>query len=151
MLYVPVAGRNHAKPIQIMPPDETPSGVAIVVCDRVITEAVTNNKTLVSIFNTINAPAFPCRHERLTVYVALTNGQGQKQVKLSLKDSHTSELVGVVAGSVPFMGPNQVVELIFSIQNVIFARPGTYAFEVSADEVYVFESRFTVNQVPPIQ
>ena len=126
---------------------ETPLGVAIVVCERVITEAQTSNKTLVSTFNNIQAQAFPCRHERLSVYVALTNGQGVRQVKLRLKKVSEDATLFSLGGEVKFEDPNHVVELIFNLRNVVFADPGSYSFEVEVDLEYVFESRFNVSLV----
>jgi hypothetical protein len=125
---------------------EKPLGVAIIICDRVITEAQTNNKTLVSIFNTIHASIFPCRHERLSVFVALTNGHGQKKISLILKQITDSGVKLKLSGDVQFENPNAVIEMIFNMQNVIFTASGVYAFEVFADDDYIFESRFNVNK-----
>lgn len=125
---------------------EKPIGVAIVICDRIITELGSKNKTLVSTFNTITAFKFPCAHERMGVYVALTNGQGKKQVRLVLKTDGGSELFGV-SGEIELQDPSQVAELIFNIRRIVFVSPGVYAFEVFADNEYIFESRFNVVQI----
>ena len=122
---------------------EKPIGIAIVGCDRVITEALTNNKTLVSTFNQISAQSFPCRRS-LSVYVALSNASGEKQVELILRREDQSMLK--VGGKVKFDHPNHVIELIFNLKNVVFPTDGTYAFEIHADEEYVFESRFGVTK-----
>ncbi len=125
-------------------------GVAIIVCDRAIIEAETNNKTLVLIFNNINAPLFPCRHDRLCVYVALTNGKGQKQISLGLKRHDASSDTSMhLFGGGHFENPNAVIEMIFNLRNVIFTEPGAFVFEVLADGEYVFESRFNVCLTKP--
>lgn len=128
---------------------EKPIGVAIIVCDKVISEAVSNNKTLISIFNTINAEKFPCAHDRMSVYVALSNGQGKKQVSLVLKEISNGNPAPKMrlSGNVQFDDPNRVVELIFNMRRIVFAAPGIYAFEVLADNEYIFESRFNVVQL----
>ena len=126
---------------------EPPLGVAIIVCERVITEEGTGNKSLISIFNEIHAPTFPCQHERLCVYLALTNGTGKQHIELRLKclsDKIGEEPLMKLVGDIVFPDPNAVVELIFDLRRVVFLRAGSYAFEVHADNQFVFEGRFTV-------
>src|SRR2546423_12723645 len=124
--------------------DEKPLGVAIIICDKVITEAGTNNKTLISIFNNILSNTFPCIHHRMAVYVALTNATGPKQISLLLKLG--SETVLQLGGKISFPDPNSVVELIFNLTGVPFIESGAYCFEVHADDDYIFESRFNVTK-----
>lgn len=124
---------------------EKPLGVAIVICERVITEARSNNKTLISTFNHITAKAFPCRHPQMAVYVALTSGQGEKRIDLVLRRDQETPVIKM-GGKVRFLNPNQVIELIFDLRSLVFPRPGVYAFEVLADEEIVLESRFQVTQ-----
>jgi hypothetical protein len=126
---------------------EKPIGVAIIICDRVIVETQTNNKTLVSIFNTISSPVFPCRHERLSIFIAFTNGQGLKKISLILRQLSSNSVNLTLSGDIQFPDPNAVIEMIFNLRNVVFAAPGTYAFEVHADGEYIFESRFHVNNI----
>src|SRR5712672_2131447 len=95
---------------------EKPMGVAILICDKVITEAETKNKTLVSTFNTIQAKSFPCVHPALSVFVALTNAAGEKTVHLVF--SIGQEKIIKVGGKVKFDNPNQTVELVFNLLKV---------------------------------
>jgi hypothetical protein len=124
---------------------EKPLGVSIIICDKVITEAGTMNKTLVSTFNSIRAKAFPCVHPALAVYVALTNTTGEKEVKLVFckENKRFTEL----GGKLMFEHPNKVVELIFNLRNLPFPEAGIYTFEVWADNEYVFESRLNALKV----
>jgi hypothetical protein len=121
---------------------EKPLGVAIVICEKVITEAQSNNKTLVSTFNHIRAKTLPCRHPRMAIYVALTNGSGEKKVELVFKLGNRAMMK--LGGKIKFQNPNHVIELVFDLRSVVFPEPGLYAFEVFADDEYVFESRFNV-------
>jgi hypothetical protein len=127
--------KNHA---------EKPLGVAIVVCEKVITEAKTGNKTLVSTFNNIQANGFPCKHPSMAVYVALTNGTGEKHVLLVFKKADKNIDIMRMGGKVGFENPNHVVELIFNLRNCIFPEAGLYAFEIWADEEFIFDGRFNV-------
>ena len=126
--------------------NEKPMGVAILICDKVITEQGTMNKTLVSTFNTIRSKIFPCAHPALAIFVSLTNATGEKEVNLVFSSGETQIMKS--GGKAVFDNPNQMVEFIFNLVNLPFARPGVYSFEVFVDGEYVFESRFNVIQIP---
>lgn len=123
---------------------EKPIGIAIIVCERVITEAKTNNKTIVSTFNQIIAAKFPCVHGMVCAFVSLTNGSGQKQVELILRRQSDSAEMLKAGGPVVFENPNHVIEMIFNLKNCPFTEPGLYAFEVQVDGEFIFDRRFNV-------
>jgi len=128
-----------------MPNSEKPLGQAIVICDRIIVDAETNNKTLVSTFNSITAPHFPARHPFMAVYTALTNGAGKKLVELIMRDTSNNNKIFAIRQEFGFANPNMVAELIFNLRNVIFFKPGLYAFEVWVDGEPLLENRFNVH------
>jgi len=123
---------------------EKPIGVAIIICDRVITEAGTGNKTIVSTFNNIGTKSFPCIHSNMSVFVALSNSTGVKPINLLLKLG--DKILIKVGGKVNFPDRNAVVEIIFNLVGVPFFEAGVYCFEIYADEEYIFESRFNVTK-----
>lgn len=115
-------------------------GLALVVCERVIIEQGTGNKTLVGVFNAITSPVFPAVHPFLSIYLSLTNGSGSKNVELRLVRG--AGVVIAASSTVEFDTPNAVVEIIYRFRNVAFLEPGMHSFEVYADEELIFESRF---------
>jgi hypothetical protein len=121
---------------------EKPLGLAIVICERVITEAGTNNKTIVSTYNTVRARDFPVRPPSMSIYVSLTNATGRKKVEM--RAAYGGKEIGRFAGVATFEGPTHVFELIFNLQNIFFPFPGLYTFEIFADDEYIFESRVNV-------
>src|SRR5919198_1052031 len=64
---------------------ESPSCVAIVICNEVIEDKWTNNKTLVGLFNSIAAPGLPAHHHRMFIMVSLTDGRGEWPVLLAIE------------------------------------------------------------------
>src|SRR4029450_1227465 len=56
---------------------EKPFCIAIIICNEVIEDKATSNKTLVSIFNTIGTPGLPCQHPRMFVMASFTDGRGR--------------------------------------------------------------------------
>src|SRR5688572_12096920 len=109
---------------------EKPLGKAIIICERVITDAQSRNKTIVSTFNQITAKKFPCKHPQLSVYVALTNGTGKQPVELRFKKEVEEQPLMSVSGEIEFADPNRVVELIFNFREIVFPDPGVYLFEI---------------------
>ncbi|MCX7886743.1 MAG: hypothetical protein N3B01_05740 [Verrucomicrobiae bacterium] len=132
-----------------MPPRGTPSGLAIVVCDHIIEDKLTNKKSLIGIFNNIHATSFPCRHPQLSVFVSLTEGFGQYNARLRIVNEETSEVVTDVRGPIQFPDVNAVVELVFNLVGLVFPSPGLYSIEFYCDEVPVLERRFHVSHSQP--
>ena len=67
---------------------------AMLVCDKVITETGTNKKSLIGIFENINAYKFPCIHHFLAVYIKLTDANGRYKFRLELVDLENDSIVG---------------------------------------------------------
>ena len=131
-----------------MTASETPIGVALIICDRVITDAQTNEKTLVSIFNRITARQFPCLHPRLAIYTAITNGNGPiaTQIRCANEDNE-DKTVFQAKGTINFPGPNHVVEASFRINNVTFPKPGLHNIELLCQDELILQRRFHVVQI----
>lgn len=126
--------------------NEKPIGQAIVICEKVITEESTQNKTLVSTFNSLWAHRFPFKRS-LCVYATLTNGRGKIPISMQCIMNGKDEPVLRISGQIEFINQNQVVEMIFNLSEIIFESPGLYSFEIYADEGIVLEARFNVIQV----
>ena len=131
------------------PVTPTPTGLAIVVCDQVIEDKLTHKKSLIGIFNNINAVSFPCRHPQVSVFVCLTEGRGQCTARLRIVNDETNETVADVNGSIQFPDIHAVVELVFNIVGLVFPSPGLYAIEFYCDDALVLERRFHVTHAQP--
>ncbi len=127
---------------------EKPLGMAIVVCDQVITDQDTHKKTLVGVFNNILSRNFPCMHPTMSIYVALTNGHGAVKIELACKELNVDEEVFARVGlNAEFPNPNHVVTVIFNLKTLNFKRPGVYSFEIYADDQFLLESRVNLTKV----
>lgn len=125
--------------------NETPLGIALIICDRVITDAVTQEKTLVGTFNHIHAPSFPCIHHRMTVFVAITNGRGNLDAEIRCTNTDFNTIIFGMKGVIPFPDPNQVIEMAFQFNNLTFLKPGVHAVEFFCDKELVLHRRFQVS------
>lgn len=131
------------------PPQSTPSGLAIVVCDQIIEDKLTHKKSLIGIFNNINATSFPCRHPQLSVFVSLTEGRGQSNARLRIINEETNDTVTDVNGAIQFPDIHAVVELVFNLVGLVFPSPGLYSIEFYCDDTLVLERRFHVSHAQP--
>jgi hypothetical protein len=128
-----------------------PIGVAIVICDQIIEDKLTNKKSLIGIFNQIGAQAFPCRHPQVCVFVAITDGRGQSAARLRIVHDESEHVVAEVNGSIQFPDVHTVVELRFDLVGLTFPEPGIYAIEFYCDDALVLERRFNVLPIKPPQ
>lgn len=131
----------HSQPI--------PSGLAIIICDQVIEDKMTNKKSLIGIFNNINAASFPCRHPQVSVFVSLTEGRGECAARLRIANEETDEVVADVNGPIQFPDIHSVVELVFNLVGLVFPSPGLYSIEFYCDDALVLERRFHVTHSQP--
>jgi hypothetical protein len=126
----------------------TPVGLAIVVCDQIIDDKLTNKKSLIGIFNQIGAGSFPCRHPRLAVFVSITEGRGTSHARLRIAHDESGVVVAEVNGQIQFPDVHTVVELNFDMVGLAFPKPGLYSIEFYCDDALVLERRFHVIPMP---
>ena len=103
-----------------------PSCLAIVLCDYVIEDKATNNKSLIGLFNRIHAAKFPCQHPRMVIYISLTDGRGETPVEVFLERSRDHKEIFRAQGKVEFREPNHVMDLVFDLRGITFEEPGAY-------------------------
>jgi hypothetical protein len=129
----------------------TPVGLAIVVCDQIIEDKLTNKKSLIGIFNQIGAQSFPYRHPQLCVFVSLTEGRGQCGARLRIIHDESGQVVAEMNGSIQFPDVHAVFELNFNLVGLVFPEPGMYSIEFYGDDALILERRFTVSEIKPVQ
>jgi hypothetical protein len=128
-----------------------PNCVSLIICDTVIEDARTRNKSLISMFNGILAQRVPARHDKMCAFVALTGGRGRHAITLRLcydktYDTDLLSLQGEV--DFPAADPHAVVDLVFEIRGFVFPEFGNYTFEVMHESVPLLTRRFSVNELP---
>src|SRR6266436_5278754 len=109
---------------------EQPMAQALVICDQIIEEDRTQKKSLMGIFNIIWAATFPVQHPKMCVYASLTNGRGRMKMELRCirvgDERSDDKQILSVSGPIEFPDPNQVVEMVFNLNGVLFERPGLH-------------------------
>jgi hypothetical protein len=132
-------------------PIQPPTYLGMVICDNVIQDADSKKYYLMGTATVTYAAAFPARHEKLCVYAVLTGLRGQSNVQLRLVhvDPQANEDTQIMAitGEVNAPDPLAVAELVFSLRNLMFPKPGDYRFQLFSGDSLLGERRFVVNQM----
>jgi uncharacterized protein DUF6941 len=129
-----------------MPKDyfaDGPVCVATIVCNEVIEDKRSGNKTVVGIFNAIGTTQLPATHPRMTVLASVTNADREIDVTLVLRGPEGKEMLRAEA-KVPARGPGDIVDLLFELNNLTFNEHGDYIFEVWYEGRTIGARRFMV-------
>lgn len=126
---------------------EPPIGIALVLCDSIITDAKTGKNSLIGLFNNINVNSLPAVHNRFCVFAQLTNGRGKQTLDVRCQSLQSEELIFQTGGEVEFGNPSQVIEIQFELLNLSFPYDGMYTVELEADGLPLIESRFNVSLI----
>lgn len=123
----------------------TPYPLAMVICDGLWRDPYTGKTTLIGTFSAIGGHSFPLVHPILSVYVALTDGQGRIPVKLELVDvDEVREPIFAQETEVESSDPRSVMELHFQATGLEFPAPGEYRLKLFANSEFIIERRVIV-------
>ncbi len=126
-----------------------PKANAMLVCDYVLTEQGTHKKSLIGIFENIQAARFPCVHHSLSVYIKLTDAQGSFRFRLELVELKTNTVIGQneVPKDVAIESPLATHELVFHLRSIAFPNPGEYEFRIFANNAVFGQKSFFVGNI----
>jgi hypothetical protein len=131
-----------------MPAEHIPECVSIVVCDSVIEDIRTRNKTLVGLFNGITAPSAPATHARMFIMVALTDGRGEQDIVVGV-DSPSGQRIFEGGVKIKFDNPLVVHDLVLELQQMVLPEFGEYYVGVYVGKKRIASRRFSLLKVKP--
>jgi hypothetical protein len=126
---------------------EQPICIAVVICNEIVEDKRTNNKTLVSLFNEIGVVQLPTVHPRMFLMASLTNGVGRYSLSFRIKGPSDRELARF-DGEAVFPDPLIVVDFVVEIQGLHIEEEGTYFVDVLSGDYPLGHRRFNVHQFP---
>ena len=135
---------NEENTKQINPPGA--EVLAINVCDTIIRDEITHKVSLIGLFSNIWAGSFPCVHERMHIYIALTGGHAKHKMDVRLVRASDERTVVGMQGPLEFKNPLHVVEVNLQWKKVTFEQAGTYRVEVLCDGKMIGSRKFKVGQ-----
>lgn len=122
---------------------ERPICIAVVICNEVIEDKTTSNKTLVSIFNTIGTPGLPCHHPRMFVMASLTDGRGTWPVTFRITGPSGRVLMRL-DGDAHFSNPLEVIDLVLQVRGLQLFEAGEHTVDVMSGHDVLGSRRFSV-------
>ena len=126
-----------------------PICVSIILCDLVIEDKRTHNKSFIGTFNQIWSPHIPAKHDRMFVVVTLTECHGRHELALEFtRDTQDGEVqVLQMQGELNTPDPLTVVDLIFEVRGFPLESSGKHTIKVKAQPggEILSQRHFTVN------
>ena len=109
---------------------EKPECVNLLVCESVVEDARTHNKSIQNCFNGIYAFQFPVLQDRFTIFATLTNGKGENPVSIQVVNDATKEVLIKEEGKIVFKSPMDYADITIEIRQLPFKQPGAYSVEL---------------------
>ena len=121
----------------------SPKVLAMVICDMVIRDELTRNVSLVGLFNAVAGKQLPLQHDRMHVFISLTDGHGEKPFLLQCKSPDDSEVFRV-EGKVRFEDPLAVADLNIALRSLVFQQSGDHLLDFFCGGELLITRRFSV-------
>jgi hypothetical protein len=121
--------------------------VAIVICNEIVEDKWTNNKSLFGIFNGITVAALPAVHPRLFVLASLTDGRGEWPVTLEIGSPSGSPAFKATL-TCQFADPLAVHDLVIQVRNLPLVEAGEYHVLLTCPGRLLGRRRFAVMVQP---
>ncbi len=117
-----------------------------MLCNEVIEDKLTSNKTLVSIFNHIHTTVLPGIHPRMFIMVSLVDGSGEWKLAVLFRAPSGKEIMRL-EGPVTFEDPGSVFDVVLELRNVPLLEIGKHHVDILASGSLIGERSFDVSMI----
>lgn len=115
-----------------------PSVVAMLLCDKVITEAGSYKKTLVGIFDRWLLPQLPTNVGGFWVYGRLTDAAGKYVFKVRFVYLDDDKVLGeAVTDEITATDRLAFFDLAFPVPALAVEKPGLYEIQLYSNDIYI--------------
>ena len=127
-----------------------PDVLSMIVCDQIITDRITGKQSLIGMFSRVHSPVFPAVHPQLSVFVALTEGHGEVELRIRIVDSNEARPPIVEGkGKVQFKNPRAIAHLALQFHGLRFPEPGEYRVQLYTGSELLREARLEMVPMRP--
>jgi len=127
-----------------------PDVLAMIVCDQIITDRLTGKQSIIGMFSKIHARGFPAAHPQLCVFVALTEGRGESELRIRIVDANDARPPIVEGrGKVRFHDPRAIANLALQFHGLTFPQPGEYRVQLYSGGELLREARLELIKLKP--
>lgn len=131
------------------PYGDSPACLLIAICNEVIEDKRTNNKSLIGLFSNINVLSIPAAHPRLFLVISLSNIVGETPIRVLLRNPQGGE--AHFDNKVRADNADVVLDMVMQLDNLALPALGRYSFEVWAGDEFLAARHFNVTLVQPKQ
>ena len=124
---------------------ELPRCVALLLCDYVLEDKRTGNKSFIGAFNSIRGSKAPMRHDKMFVVVSLTNVLEPCPITVRIVQPEGSPLLEM-KGEIRADSPLQVLDMILEFRGIVFPSVGQHSVEVTCESELLAMRQFEVTQ-----
>jgi hypothetical protein len=122
---------------------DAPICVATLLCNEVIEDVRSHNKSAIGIFNAIQTPSLPATHPRMFLMVSLTNVKGNAAVRMVLR-SPSGKSVANIEGKIDNGDPLATYDLVIELLSIPLEEEGVHVMDVFSGDHHVGGRRFSV-------
>ncbi len=127
-----------------------PIVLTLLLCEKVIVDARTQQYSLIGLVSNVNASRFPVRSPTLCIYTEVTGGHGVTPLTVRIVDvDEQREPVVKLDLEVNLEDPLAVTQVVFGMPRLIFPEAGDYRLQAISGDSRLLEKRIILRDAPP--
>jgi hypothetical protein len=127
-----------------------PVVLTLLLCEKVIVDARTQQYSLVGLVSNVNASRFPVRSPNLCIYTEVTGGHGVTGMTVRIVDvDEKREPVVKLDLEVNLENPLAVTQFVFGMPSLVFPEPGDYRLQALSAGARLLEKRLILREAKP--
>lgn len=119
--------------------------LALIVCDDVIEDRRSGNKSLIGLFNGLATSQLPAVHPKMFLMASLTSGRGAWTFSFRISSPSGKEIMRM-QDKVEFADPLLVHDLIVEVRSLPIEEEGTYFVDLFLNDTSLANRRFSVSR-----
>lgn len=124
--------------------------MSLIVCERLIMDAMTRQISIIGIMPHVQAMSFPVAIPHMAIYSEFTNGRGPTALTVRIVDvNEDREPVFSAELQIPMDDPLTVGNLALTLNNAVFPEPGEYRVQILCGGAILIERRLILVPIRP--
>ena len=124
-----------------------PVVLTLLLCEKVIVDARTQQYSLVGLVSNVNASRFPVRSPNLCIFTEVTGGHGVTTLMVKIIDvDEKREPVVKVELQLNLENPLAVTQFVFGMPPLVFPKPGDYRLQAISSGARLLEKRLVLRE-----
>ncbi len=124
-----------------------PIVLTLLLCEKVIVDARTQQYSLVGLVSNVNATRFPVRSPSLCIYTEVTGGHGVTPMSVRIVDvDEKRDPVVKLDLEVNLEDPLAVTQVVFGMPRLVFPEPGDYRLQAISGGTRLLEKRIILRE-----